>query len=84
MDDARIAKICVDCRAQAPKEESEHTPISAKHGWRLSYTMGTNGGKKMEWRCRECWATYRANSRAKPEILTPEDIPGMSRRAPRG
>jgi hypothetical protein len=84
MEDARSDKLCVDCRAEAPKEESEHTPISAKHGWRLSYTVDAKGRKKMEWRCRECWAIYRAKLRPKVDVFTPEDIPGLSRRAPRG
>jgi hypothetical protein len=63
--DALTEKYCVDCLVEAPKEESDHTPISSKYGWRLTYTTA-DGRKKMEWRCPQCWAKYRHKIRSVP------------------
>jgi hypothetical protein len=66
VQDALINKSCVDCGIAAPKEESDHTPISSKYGWRLACYTTTDGRKKMQWRCPECWVVYRDKTRSVP------------------
>jgi hypothetical protein len=55
---------CVGCGAAPPiGSDGSITLLSLKHGWRLSRKAdGASGEGRSEWRCRACWAAYRAKS----------------------
>jgi hypothetical protein len=59
--EAPISHQCVDCRAHSPPTRTQHTLISAKHGWRLIRVAGSDGSHRFEWRCPKCWASYKAH-----------------------
>lgn len=50
---------CVDCGADAPPTNTRYTLISSEHGWRLRRGVHTDGVPFIEWRCPECWKTFK-------------------------
>jgi hypothetical protein len=51
---------CIDCRAVAPKTDTNYTLISSKYGWRLSRRTDSAGSLIVEWRCPTCWDKHKA------------------------
>jgi hypothetical protein len=83
--DTQTSHQCVGCRAWSPPTETEHTLISAQHGWRLTRRFDDAGTMVVEWRCPACWARYkqRKNMTATPldgvpAARLPDDIPPSS------
>lgn len=56
---AAARRTCVGCHHLSPPTRSEHTLISAQHGWRLSRVPVAGGEARLEWRCPSCWAKHR-------------------------
>jgi hypothetical protein len=56
----RLQHQCVDCKTLAPSTDSDHTLISAQHGWRLTRGKTAGGHNAMEWRCPACWGRFKA------------------------
>jgi hypothetical protein len=42
-----------------PPQDDESALISMKYGWRLTRRFGEDGAAILEWRCPQCWVTYR-------------------------
>ncbi|MEO6574913.1 MAG: hypothetical protein ABIP89_13800 [Polyangiaceae bacterium] len=60
MSDSRPPQTtCFDCGKEAPPGD-EHTPlISIKFGWRLVRGVDAAGKPIGQWRCPECWTTFK-------------------------
>lgn len=69
---------CVGCNASSPKTDTEYTLISARHGWRLTRTRSADGTAVVEWRCPDCWKTYK--QRTHGGLEAPDDAAGGVRR----
>jgi hypothetical protein len=66
MDDGeRKVQRCVDCRAFSPEANTNHTLISARHGWRLHRRVDTEGKMTLEWRCPNCWTKFKEKNAPK-------------------
>lgn len=50
---------CIDCGANAPDTNTQHTLISKSFGWRLSRRAGPGGRMLLEWRCPSCWREHK-------------------------
>jgi hypothetical protein len=74
-------RVCVDCRASAPRTETNYTLISSKHGWRLAKRIDAVTGLVFEWRCPSCWERYKATRGAPASTPRPDDGPASARRA---
>jgi hypothetical protein len=53
---------CVDCGIRSPSQVSEYTLIGSRYGWRLTKTARPDGRPLLQWRCRGCFADYRAKA----------------------
>ncbi len=49
---------CADCRVASPPTRPGTTLVTSKFGWR-AVRIPAGDGSTAEWRCPECWATYR-------------------------
>ena len=56
---------CVDCGANAPALEEEHT-LRSQMGWRLTFEKLPDGTNMPTWRCPACWAKKKAAQLPKP------------------
>ena len=56
-DEPRVV-LCVKCRMRSPQPDA-HGFISAKHGWRLSRRLASDGNVILEWRCPACAEHYK-------------------------
>jgi hypothetical protein len=79
--------ICVDCNKTSPPTRTEHTLLSAEHGWRLHKGQSTDGTVVMQWRCPTCWRNYKRGQPAAsppPSSQTPTKEPSEAPAAAAG
>jgi hypothetical protein len=51
---------CIDCKASVPEIDSnEEATFTSSTGWRLRFRMDDKGGRHAEWRCPQCWTTFK-------------------------
>jgi len=60
---ADIMRSCVDCGATAPITETTNTLMGPLHGWRLTLRVAEDGRRVGDWRCPDCWANLRKQTR---------------------
>ncbi len=64
-------QVCVQCARTSPATDSNHTLISARHGWRLTREQSASGQLAVAWRCPKCWQ-QRKVSRAVSAASKPD------------
>jgi len=72
---------CVDCKRLSPPTRTEHTLLSAAHGWRLQRRQNADGTLVLEWRCPNCW--NRRKLGLQPALQPVESPRGIFRAASR-
>jgi hypothetical protein len=70
-DDEECGRTCVDCRRESPRTETAYTLISARFGWRLHRRTDSTGRFDAEWRCPECWESFKSRVLAAGSELPP-------------
>ncbi len=58
--------VCVGCAKCLPDDETTSSLVSLKFGWRLRRGRDANGATMSEWRCPDCWQTYKTSGAALP------------------
>ena len=62
---------CVVCKKRSPETDLSYTLALSMSGWRETRVDDGNGGKKGEWRCPQCWAAHKRETRAKTQFNLP-------------
>lgn len=50
---------CADCQVEAPTTDTNYTLISSRYGWRMTRVEQRDGRRAMQWRCPQCWDTFK-------------------------
>jgi hypothetical protein len=67
-------QVCVDCKRVSPPTRSEHTLLSATHGWRLQRVQNPDGSLVLQWRCPACWSRRKQSQATPPSLESPRGI----------
>jgi hypothetical protein len=65
---------CNDCKRVSPPTRTEHTLLSATHGWRLQRVVNADGSVSLLWRCPSCWSRRKATTPTPQSLGTPRGI----------
>jgi hypothetical protein len=67
-------QICVDCKRVSPPTRTEHTLLSAAHGWRLQRVANADGSVSLVWRCPSCWSRRKQTTPTPQALESPRGI----------
>jgi hypothetical protein len=65
---------CVDCKRVSPPTRTEHTLLSAAHGWRLQRVVNADGSVTLVWRCPSCWSRRKQTTPTPQALESPRGI----------